>query len=378
MTVVGDRTYGKPVGEYGLPFCDKVLNAVSFVLKNAQGEADYFTGLPATCPAGDALERQLGDVEEASLKEAIVYLRTGACTPPVVDPTAPPAPPRPIRRAADRRLAAAARRAVAPARDRAPRGSGDAPGRTPAQRRLLASAAIAAAGAVAGGARPVPGPFGLLPGGAGEAIFRAIPLALIAVVVAIPAMRRSGRRFGGLVGIIAVALPRRRADPDLDRGPFRSADPRRDDRHRQSAALRRGRPAPRPPANSVDYGGEAVARHQRASDGDLRPLIVKAPPPRVLAMAADTARAEGWTVLAQDIGFGDLGRLEATDTSFLFGRLDDIVVRIVPHPAGSRVDVRSSAAGGWRRRRPQRQADPALSGISRRAWAAEPAGAPAP
>ena len=89
VTVVGDRTYGKPVGQYGLPFCDKVLNAVSFVLKNAQGEADYFTGLPATCPAGDALERQLGDVEEASLKEAIVYLRTGACTPAVVDPTAP-------------------------------------------------------------------------------------------------------------------------------------------------------------------------------------------------------------------------------------------------------------------------------------------------
>ena len=76
VVVVGDRTYGKPVGQYGLPFCDKVLNAVSFVLKNSQGEADYFTGLPATCPAGDALERQLGDVEEASLKEAFVYLRT--------------------------------------------------------------------------------------------------------------------------------------------------------------------------------------------------------------------------------------------------------------------------------------------------------------
>lgn len=90
VIVIGDRTYGKPVGQYGLPFCDKVLNAVSFALKNALGEADYFTGLPATCPAGDALDRQLGDIEEASLKEAFVYLRTGACTPPpVVDPTVP-------------------------------------------------------------------------------------------------------------------------------------------------------------------------------------------------------------------------------------------------------------------------------------------------
>ncbi len=89
VVIVGDRTYGKPVGQYGLPFCDKVLNAVSFVLKNSQGEADYFAGLPATCPAGDALDRQLGDPEEASLKEAFVYLRTGACTPVVPDPTAP-------------------------------------------------------------------------------------------------------------------------------------------------------------------------------------------------------------------------------------------------------------------------------------------------
>lgn len=85
VIVVGDRTFGKPVGQYGLPFCDKVLNAVSFVLRNSQGEADYFSGLPATCSAGDALERQLGDVEEASLKEAFVYLRTGACTSPMAD-----------------------------------------------------------------------------------------------------------------------------------------------------------------------------------------------------------------------------------------------------------------------------------------------------
>jgi C-terminal peptidase prc len=89
VVVIGDRTFGKPVGQYGLPFCDKVLNAVSFVLKNSQGEADYFTGLPATCPAADSLDRPLGDIEEASLHEAFVYLQTGACTPPVTDPSGP-------------------------------------------------------------------------------------------------------------------------------------------------------------------------------------------------------------------------------------------------------------------------------------------------
>jgi hypothetical protein len=87
VVVVGDRTYGKPVGQYGLPFCDKVLNPVSFVLKNALGEFDYFTGLTPTCPAGDNLDRALGDPEESSLQEAFVYLRTGACTPAPTDPT---------------------------------------------------------------------------------------------------------------------------------------------------------------------------------------------------------------------------------------------------------------------------------------------------
>jgi carboxyl-terminal processing protease len=88
VVVVGDTTYGKPVGQYGLPFCDKVLNPVSFVLKNALGEFDYFAGLPVTCPAADSLDRALGDPEESSLKEAFVYLRTGACTPPPTEPTA--------------------------------------------------------------------------------------------------------------------------------------------------------------------------------------------------------------------------------------------------------------------------------------------------
>jgi len=87
VVVVGDRTFGKPVGQYTFPFCDKVLNPVSFVLKNANNEANYFDGLPATCPAGDTLDRQLGDPEEASLKEAFVYLRTGACTPPPEPPS---------------------------------------------------------------------------------------------------------------------------------------------------------------------------------------------------------------------------------------------------------------------------------------------------
>jgi carboxyl-terminal processing protease len=81
VVVVGDRTYGKPVGQYGFTFCDKVLNAVSFILRNANGEADFFSGFAPTCAAADDLDRQFGDPAEASLREAFTYLRTGACTP---------------------------------------------------------------------------------------------------------------------------------------------------------------------------------------------------------------------------------------------------------------------------------------------------------
>lgn len=81
VITVGTASYGKPVGQYGITFCDKVLYPVSFTLRNANGEGDYFDGFPPTCPAGDDLSRQIGDPAEGSLAEALTFVRTGACTP---------------------------------------------------------------------------------------------------------------------------------------------------------------------------------------------------------------------------------------------------------------------------------------------------------
>jgi hypothetical protein len=204
-----------------------------------------------------------------------------------------------------------------------------------------ALAFLAAAAAVAG---PILERAGLLPAGAGQGIFRAaIPVAALAIVLAVAAMRRSGRTWRGvaiiLLAIGAAAAPIRTWIVAASAPPIHDVTTDLDNPPRYVAVAK----LRVPPDNAVAYGGEAMARLQRASYGDLRPLVVEAPPPRVLAMAADTARAEGWTVLAQDLGFGNLGRLEASDATFLFGRIDDIVVRVTPHPAGSRVDVRSSA-----------------------------------
>ena len=82
VTVIGDSTYGKPVGQYGFPFCDKVFAPVAFKLVNADGQGDYFGGIPPDCVAADDPEHDLGSAEEASLREALTVIRTGSCSAP--------------------------------------------------------------------------------------------------------------------------------------------------------------------------------------------------------------------------------------------------------------------------------------------------------
>ena len=80
VVVIGDFTYGKPVGQYGFDFCDKVLAPVSFSLVNADGQGDFFGGIAPTCAAADDIEHDLGAADEASLGEALFYIRTGNCS----------------------------------------------------------------------------------------------------------------------------------------------------------------------------------------------------------------------------------------------------------------------------------------------------------
>ena len=84
VIVIGDRTYGKPVGQYQVEFCDKMLAPVSFSLRNANGEGDFFGGFPPDCPAPDDVANDLGDPAEGSLREALVFATTGACSPPAL------------------------------------------------------------------------------------------------------------------------------------------------------------------------------------------------------------------------------------------------------------------------------------------------------
>lgn len=80
VVLVGETTYGKPVGQYGFNFCDKVLLPVSFTLRNAAGYGDFFGGFAPDCRAADDFEHPLADAAEASLAEALHYIGAGTCS----------------------------------------------------------------------------------------------------------------------------------------------------------------------------------------------------------------------------------------------------------------------------------------------------------
>ncbi len=80
VTIVGDTTFGKPVGQVAVDFCGKRLRPVSFQAVNADGTADFLEGFPADCPAADDINFELGDPAEASLAESLSYLDNGVCS----------------------------------------------------------------------------------------------------------------------------------------------------------------------------------------------------------------------------------------------------------------------------------------------------------
>ena len=80
VTLVGEKSFGKPVGSYGYDFCDKTAVPIAFNNVNALDEGDYFDGFEVDCPAEDDLTQPLGSEFEAMLAEAITVLSTGTCS----------------------------------------------------------------------------------------------------------------------------------------------------------------------------------------------------------------------------------------------------------------------------------------------------------
>lgn len=84
VVVIGDNTYGKPVGQFPLSSFSRTLVEnnvevvpVTFSLANARGEADFFEGFSPNQMVGDDLTRNWGDTEEARFAAALNFVVNG-------------------------------------------------------------------------------------------------------------------------------------------------------------------------------------------------------------------------------------------------------------------------------------------------------------
>jgi carboxyl-terminal processing protease len=84
VRLVGAPTFGKPVGQNALRYCDgeRLLRAVTFETVNSLGEGGYYDGLLVDCPEADDLGHALGDPTEASLAGALSLVESSSCAAP--------------------------------------------------------------------------------------------------------------------------------------------------------------------------------------------------------------------------------------------------------------------------------------------------------
>ncbi|PSL43694.1 peptidase S41-like protein [Chitinophaga niastensis] len=88
VKLVGDTTYGKPVGfiDFNISAYQKTgakkyladLYAINFATHNAKGEGDYYTGIPVDGLAVDYVDVPWGDKRDANLIQVFNYINNGA------------------------------------------------------------------------------------------------------------------------------------------------------------------------------------------------------------------------------------------------------------------------------------------------------------
>jgi hypothetical protein len=93
----------------------------------------------------------------------------------------------------------------------------------------------------------------------------------------------------------------------------------------------------------VTYDGKEVADLQQKAYPDLVSLTTKAPAEKVFEAAKAAIASMGMQLSEAD---AVQGRIEATQTSLLYGFTDDMVVRVASGADGTKVDVRSKSRVG--------------------------------
>ncbi|MFT5297574.1 MAG: carboxyl-terminal processing protease [Colwellia sp.] len=80
VKLVGQKTYGKPVGMRVAQLCDQMVLAITHHNHNADGFGDFFDGIPVDCPAVDSVAGEWGDLNDPMLSEAIYLLENNQCS----------------------------------------------------------------------------------------------------------------------------------------------------------------------------------------------------------------------------------------------------------------------------------------------------------
>lgn len=78
VKLVGDTTYGKPVGFFPIAVGDWYIFPVSFRSTNSTGEGNYFDGIAVDKVVADGLDKDFGDVTESRLASVLSYINTGS------------------------------------------------------------------------------------------------------------------------------------------------------------------------------------------------------------------------------------------------------------------------------------------------------------
>lgn len=76
VKLVGSRTYGKPIGFFGVVIDDYTVYMSSFLIKNAAGASDYFDGMPVDLEAVPDGQYELGNPNESCLRKALAAIQS--------------------------------------------------------------------------------------------------------------------------------------------------------------------------------------------------------------------------------------------------------------------------------------------------------------
>ena len=80
VKLVGDTTYGKPVGFFPISIYNYAIYPISFKTINSVGSAEYYDGFAPDKLTPDGINKNWGDVTEPSLAAALHYISTGTFT----------------------------------------------------------------------------------------------------------------------------------------------------------------------------------------------------------------------------------------------------------------------------------------------------------